>query len=61
MITMSAAYRTDSPPGPAARWFIERLKQEDVQPPQLKAALPAATIGASSERRRLPNRSDVSP
>jgi hypothetical protein len=67
MITMSAIYRTDSPPGPAGRWFIEhlkqieRLKQEDVQPPQLKAALPAATISASSERRRLPNRSDVSP
>jgi len=67
MITMSAAYRTDSPPGPAARWFIEHLKQieglkqEDVQTPQLKAALPAATISASSERRRLPNRSDVSP
>src|SRR6266436_5089751 len=30
MITMSATYRTDSPPGPAARWFIERLTQEDV-------------------------------
>jgi DNA-binding transcriptional LysR family regulator len=27
-ITMSAIYRTDSPPGPAGRWFIERLKQE---------------------------------
>jgi DNA-binding transcriptional LysR family regulator len=30
-ITMSAIYRTDSPPGPAGRWFIERLKQEDAQ------------------------------
>jgi DNA-binding transcriptional LysR family regulator len=30
-ITMSAIYRTDSPPGPAGRWFIERLKQEAVQ------------------------------
>jgi DNA-binding transcriptional LysR family regulator len=28
VITMSAIYRTDSPPGPAGRWFIERLKQE---------------------------------
>jgi DNA-binding transcriptional LysR family regulator len=28
VITMSAIYRTDSPPGPAARWFMERLKQE---------------------------------
>src|SRR3979490_2138098 len=25
--TMSAIYRTDSPPGPAGRWFIERLKE----------------------------------
>src|ERR1700722_10544455 len=28
-VTMSAIYRTDSPPGPAGRWFVERLKQED--------------------------------
>jgi DNA-binding transcriptional LysR family regulator len=27
-ITMSAVYRTDSPPGPAARWFIDGLKEE---------------------------------
>jgi hypothetical protein len=26
--TMLAIHRTDSPPGPAGRWFIERLKQE---------------------------------
>jgi DNA-binding transcriptional LysR family regulator len=26
---MSAIYRTDSPPGPAGRWFMERLKQGD--------------------------------
>jgi DNA-binding transcriptional LysR family regulator len=31
VITMSAIYRTDSPPGPAGRWFIERLKQDDAQ------------------------------
>jgi DNA-binding transcriptional LysR family regulator len=31
VITMSAIYRTDDPPGPAGRWFIERLKQEDAQ------------------------------
>jgi DNA-binding transcriptional LysR family regulator len=44
VIAMSAIYRTDRPPGPAARWFMERLKQEvaapskenasPVQPPQ---------------------------
>jgi hypothetical protein len=27
LIAMSAIYRTDNPPGPAGRWFIERLKQ----------------------------------
>jgi len=27
VIAMSAIYRTDNPPGPAGRWFIERLKQ----------------------------------
>jgi DNA-binding transcriptional LysR family regulator len=31
-ITMSAIYRTDSPPGPAGRWFMERLKQEVAEP-----------------------------
>jgi DNA-binding transcriptional LysR family regulator len=28
VMAMSAIYRTDSPPGPAGRWFIERLKEE---------------------------------
>jgi DNA-binding transcriptional LysR family regulator len=28
VIAMSAIYRTDSPPGPAGRWFMERLKHE---------------------------------
>src|SRR5580704_16567822 len=31
VIAMSAVYRTDSPPGPAGRWFIDRLKQEDAR------------------------------
>jgi len=31
LIAMLAVYRTDSPPGPAARWFIDRLKQEDAR------------------------------
>jgi DNA-binding transcriptional LysR family regulator len=34
VITMSAIYPTDSPPGPAGRWFIERLKQEDAARPK---------------------------
>ena len=28
VIAMSAVYRADSPPGPAARWFIDRLKKK---------------------------------
>ena len=27
VIAMSAAYRTDNPPGPAGRWFIDQLKR----------------------------------
>jgi len=27
VIDMVAIYRTDSPPGPAGRWFIDHLKQ----------------------------------
>jgi DNA-binding transcriptional LysR family regulator len=27
VLTMSAIWQTKSPPGPAGRWFIERLKQ----------------------------------
>ena len=38
VIGMSAIYRSESPPGPAGRWFIDRLKQEDTQPPKQKAA-----------------------
>jgi DNA-binding transcriptional LysR family regulator len=32
LIEMWAIYRTDSPPGPAGRWFIERLKQQQAPP-----------------------------
>jgi DNA-binding transcriptional LysR family regulator len=34
VISMWAIYRTDSPPGPAGRWFIDRLKQEHPPPPK---------------------------
>src|SRR5579863_5254659 len=32
VIAMSAIYRSDSPPGPAGRWFMERLKQAVTEP-----------------------------
>ena len=39
VIAMSAIYRTDSPPGPAGRWFMERLKQEVAERRKAKASL----------------------
>jgi DNA-binding transcriptional LysR family regulator len=35
VLSMSAAYRTDAPPGPAGRWFIDQMKR-------LSAACPGA-------------------
>jgi DNA-binding transcriptional LysR family regulator len=52
VIAMSAIYRTDSPPGPAGRWFIDRLKQQDARWLQEKARLPVA---ATAKRQRLHN------
>jgi DNA-binding transcriptional LysR family regulator len=54
LIEMWAVYRTDSPPGPAGRWFIERLKQA---PPALRAP-PRLQAGpaAKAARRRSPSR-----
>jgi DNA-binding transcriptional LysR family regulator len=45
VVAMSAIYRTDSPPGPAGRWLVDHLKQEDtlrlqLQPSGAVAALP---------------------
>jgi DNA-binding transcriptional LysR family regulator len=59
VIEMWAVYRTDSPPGPAGRWFIERLKQAppaQQTPPRLQPA-PAAGKAA---RRRPSSRSPAS-
>jgi DNA-binding transcriptional LysR family regulator len=39
MVTMLAVYRTDSPPGPAGRWFIDRLKRESAGRLQREAIL----------------------
>lgn len=36
-VVMSAVYRTDNPPGPAGRWFIDRLKSGD-QPQRVRSA-----------------------
>jgi DNA-binding transcriptional LysR family regulator len=53
VIVMSAVYRTDSPPGPAGRCFIERLKQEDARWLDEKAPLWAAAKRAPPTSRSL--------
>ena len=50
VVAMSAVYRTDSPPGPAGRWLIEHLNQEDARPPKPEASLPAAAIAEGASR-----------
>lgn len=59
-LAMWAVYRTDRPPGPAGRWFIERLKQAQ-RPAQNTTAtrLPSTAISAPPARRQL-NRSRAS-
>jgi DNA-binding transcriptional LysR family regulator len=53
LIEMWAVYRTDSPPGPAGRWFIDRVKKEHV--PLLKRE-PIRSPPASAARRRASKR-----
>ena len=52
VIAMSAIYRTDSPPGPAGRWFIDRLKQQDMRWLQVKAR---RSVAATPKRERSHN------
>jgi DNA-binding transcriptional LysR family regulator len=54
MIAMSAVFRTDSPPGPAGRWFIDQLKQEGALWLRERAPLAAA---AAANHERPPSRS----
>jgi len=57
LIEMWAVYRTDSPPGPAGRWFIERLKQAQAPPAQkMPPRLQAGPIVAKTARRRPSSR-----
>ena len=55
LIEMCAVYRTDSPPGPAGRWFIERLKRA---PPaqQMPPRLQPRPVAAKAARRRPSSR-----
>jgi DNA-binding transcriptional LysR family regulator len=51
VITMSAVYRTDNPPGPAGRWFIDRLIQEDAR--WLEERPPLSAASAAEHGRTL--------
>ncbi len=55
VVSMSAIYRTDSPPGPAGRWFIDRLKQEETRRRKETATLSAAATGKLRHRSVLFN------
>jgi DNA-binding transcriptional LysR family regulator len=60
VVEMKAVYRTDSPPGPAGRWFIDRLKQA---PAPLRRELSRSQLGSvatKTARRRLSSRLLVS-
>jgi DNA-binding transcriptional LysR family regulator len=51
VLAMSAIYRTDSPPGPAGRWFIDHLKQECAQRASESTVPQAAPAGAKAAKR----------
>jgi DNA-binding transcriptional LysR family regulator len=51
-VEMSALYRIDSPPGPAGRWLIDRLVQEDAQRGDKRARAPSSAPKPKSSRRR---------
>jgi DNA-binding transcriptional LysR family regulator len=55
LIEMWAVYRTDSPPGPAGRWFIDRLKKEHAPPAkQEPSRSPPASVGGRCASKRSP-------
>jgi DNA-binding transcriptional LysR family regulator len=56
LVTMSAIYRTDSPPGPAGRWFIDRLKQEDAARSKERPALLVPSRESAAKHRQLSTR-----
>jgi DNA-binding transcriptional LysR family regulator len=56
-VEMWAVYRNDSPPGPAGRWFIDRLKQEQAPPLKQEPSLSQpVSIAAKAARRRPSSR-----
>jgi DNA-binding transcriptional LysR family regulator len=52
VIEMGVVYRTDSPPGPAGRWFIDRLKHAQAPPLAREPARSQPVAVASKAARR---------
>jgi DNA-binding transcriptional LysR family regulator len=59
LIEMWAVYRTDSPPGPAGRWFIERLRHT-APAQQMPPRLQPGPVAAKAVRRRPSGRLQAS-
>jgi DNA-binding transcriptional LysR family regulator len=57
---ISAVYRTDSPPGPAGRWLVDHLKQENAWELKERVFLSAASAAATAKRQRTRSRSSKS-
>jgi DNA-binding transcriptional LysR family regulator len=57
LIEMWAVYRTNSPPGPAGRWFIDRLKDQAAPPVKRE---PSRSAPACVARRRASKRAPAS-
>jgi DNA-binding transcriptional LysR family regulator len=57
VLEMRAIYRTDSPPGPAGRWFIDRLKHAQA-PPLTREPVRSQPVSVATKaaRRRPPGR-----
>ena len=57
--TMQAIHKTDTPPGPAGRWLIERLAalSDAAEAPIQKVSKPTKGQGPRQSRRRVPARS----
>jgi DNA-binding transcriptional LysR family regulator len=60
LIEMWAVYRTDSPPGPAGRWFIDRLRNEQSPALRPSASRSQPASVAKVVRRRLSSRLSAS-
>jgi DNA-binding transcriptional LysR family regulator len=55
ILEMWAVYRNDSPPGPAGRWFIDRLKHAQVPPLTRELARSQPVPVATKAARRRPS------